>query len=432
MNKNDIKTKWGQYIDTDKLVDAMMTLLTTYGHRNTEHGVCCMLEQFFTNKESLIKLLQKSEHYTGDLRIVLDEQLERRSNKYDVSNLISRFPLEVKAAERIKKRTDANGKTMADYLKIGKPKVSIDDLENEEFIDAISTRKSALSTFTPQGFTYASEDAYSDFVNAIGYFRYVTSSIVPDETVDYVANYGVVKGMKTSRAFNKICHHYEVDKEPAYNKEFAKYADMVNGLKRDVKFFISVNPLDYLTMSFGVNWSSCHTIDKRNVRRTNTAYSGQYCGGTVSYMLDETSIITYVHNGMPEDHETGKIYRNMFHFGGDGVLLQSRIYPQGNDGCTDLYKEFRLIVQKEFAKMLELTSNIWTRRNSVTNVDTMGCHYPDYKYNDESNISYPSERPQCKQQSITVGSHRICPNCGTSAENTGSSNLSHCTCPIII
>ena len=430
MNKNDIKTKWGQYTDTDKLVDDMMQLLSKYDHRNTEHGVCCVLEQFFTQKEPLIKLLQKSEHYAGDLRIVLDEQLERRGNSTEINRWVNYFPANVNAESCIKKTTDANNKTMADYLKIGKQKISIDDLENEELIAALSVRSEALSEFTYDGFTKTSLDQYDKFIVAISRFRYFTSSTISSELAENLVDYKVREGMKTSRAFNKICHHFTVDKAPRYNKEFAQYSDMVSTSKRAVKFFISVNPLDYLTMSFGVNWASCHTIDRMNVRRMENSYSGGYCGGTMSYMLDATSIITYVHNTMPENYETGKVYRNMFHLGGDGVLLQSRVYPQGNDGCTDLYKEFRSIMQKELASMLGLEANRWTKRNSVSNVNSVGVHYRDYSYNRDCNISYPTERPQCQQQTISVGSERICPHCGRGAEELSTCYLSHHDCNI--
>lgn len=61
--KANLKEAWGQYCDTDKLVDDVMSLLTKYNHRNSEHGVCIMLNEYFTNKKDLIELLQKSEHY---------------------------------------------------------------------------------------------------------------------------------------------------------------------------------------------------------------------------------------------------------------------------------------------------------------------------------------------------------------------------------
>ena len=104
MNKSQLKIKWGKYADTDKLVDDIMCLLTRYNHRNSEHGVCCVLDKFFTNKEPLINILQKSKYYMGDLRIVLDEQLERRGNKYEIDNCVYKFPSVVNAAEYIKKK----------------------------------------------------------------------------------------------------------------------------------------------------------------------------------------------------------------------------------------------------------------------------------------------------------------------------------------
>ena len=440
MNKSDIKAKWGQYTDTDKLVDDMMSLLTKYNHRNTEHGVCCILDEFFKNKEPLIKLLQKSEHYVGNLRIVLDEQIERRSSVDDVNRWITHFPSKIGAKVCIMKTTDSNGKTIGDYLKIGKEKVSIDDFENEDFVSSLSQRNDAINGFNSDGFTVESVQAYDKFIRVINCFQGVTSGVVPERIVESLSAYKINEGTKTSRAFNKICAYFGADKsqttiinshgqkQRAYDVEFAKYADMVNGLKRQIKFFISVNPLDYLTMSFGVNWASCHTIDKENVRRLDNNYSGMYCGGTISYMLDTTSIITYVHDTMPEDHETGKVYRNMFHFGGDGVLLQGRIYPQGNDGCTDLYQEFRYIVQAELAKILELDNNKWIKRSAVINVTSRGCHYKDYQNFSSCNISYPAERSQCQHQIIIVGHIGICPYCGESTEGLNSSSLTHSGC----
>ena len=430
MNKNDIKEKWGQYIDTDKLVDDMMALLTKYDHRNTEHGVCRVLDAFFETKEPLIKLLQKSEHYAGDLRIVLDEELERRSSSTDVLQFMRGFSSAVNAEGIIKKKTDANNKTIDDYIKIGRQKITADDLDNAEFISVMQTRASDLSAFTNDGFTVASVDRYREFTYAIDPFYRITASAIPNDIAEFLGHYKVHKGTKTSRAFNAVCRYFAVDKAPAYNKQFAMYADMVSGLKRHIKFFISVNPLDYLTMSFGVNWASCHTIDKLNVRRMSNSYSGMYCGGTMSYMLDPTSIVTYVHNEMPESYEDGKVYRNMFHLGGEGVLLQGRVYPQGNDGCTDLYKEFRSIMQKELASLLGLENNKWTRRSSIQNVVSSGVHYRDYNNYTDCNISYPSERPQCSEQIICVGSERICFYCGESAESIDSGCLAHHYCNI--
>ena len=111
--------------------------------------------------------------------------------------------------------------------------------------------------------------------------------------------------------------------------------------------------------------------------------------------------------------EEGKIYRNMFHYD-NGTLIQGRIYPQGNDGATDLYQTFRTIVQEEFSKLLSLQNNSWIKRtcgcgeNAITN----GVHYEDYFHYSGCNVSYPREMPSARDYVVEIGHKRICPKCG--------------------
>jgi hypothetical protein len=181
-------------------------------------------------------------------------------------------------------------------------------------------------------------------------------------------------------------------------------------------------------MSFGKSWASCHTIDKNNRRNMPNSYSGAYCGGTLSYMLDSVSIITYVVDNGEDVQTSGKIYRNMFHFG-NNVLIQGRVYPQGNDGATDLYKKFRDFIQTELATMLGLEKNMWTIRSGTRACSEMsyseGQHYTDYTCNSDCNVTYPSERKDSISR-ITIGHDGICPHCGE--EHTMSSWISHNSC----
>lgn len=94
-------------------------------------------------------------------------------------------------------------------------------------------------------------------------------------------------GQKMSRVMNKLLTYIGYNKLPDYNREFAKYADAINPLQIVRHTVLSVNPLDYLTMSFGNSWASCHTIDKTNKRNMPNSYEGMYSSGTVSYMLDK-------------------------------------------------------------------------------------------------------------------------------------------------
>lgn len=436
MNKAELKNLYGGYCDTDKLVDDMMALLSKYRHRNSEHGVCKLLDEYFRNKASLIELLSKSSHYAGDMRIILDMELERENKSYDISDFCSRFGAKVGASKHLLVSTDAHGKKVTDYLKTGVSKINIKDLDNEEIMGKLTKARENLDQFTDEGYTKESDANYGRFMNSIcnNGMRYVYGSTLNEgqaASLNGRADYKLAPGMKTSRAFNRICTYYKINECPQYNKLFAQYADMVSGLKRKLKFFISVNPLDYLTMSFGNSWASCHTIDKNNIRRMPNDYSGMYCGGTLSYMLDKTSIITYVHTSIPDDVEEGKLYRNMFHYDYP-ILVQSRVYPQGNDGNTDLYKIFRGIVQNEFAELLGLQENMWTKsgRNVSSYTNSSGVHYRDYTSFGSANVSYPKE---CKEDVgdalINIGHNGICPYCGE--EYSTSGYLSHGRCTIV-
>lgn len=421
MLKAELKEKWGMYCDTDILVDNMMALLTKYHHNNTENGVCTILDTYFTNKQSLIDLFAKSERYIGNMRICLNVEMERMNNAREVRNFCECFADTVGAREVICTKRDAYGKTLEDYLRTGIKKLKARDLHYGNLATQLRGNEERRKQFRHDGFTRESWDQYAQFVGGTMAFKHSTEPTLCDQTITELKANGIttsfVTGMKTSRAFNRLCTNFHVDKASAYNKMFAQYADMVSGLKRKMKFYISLNPLDYLTMSFGNSWSSCQTIDKKNERNMPNSYSGMHCGGTLSYMLDGTSIITYAHMNATEDHEEGKIYRNMFHYY-DGLLAQGRVYPQGNDGATDLYKTFRRFVQTEMSKLLEVSDD-WVKRSAspIENIYSYGVHYRDYEHFDGCNLTYPKAMSYAVDTMIDVGHERICPICGKTVKN---------------
>lgn len=446
MNKADLRQKWSQYCDTDKLVDDMMALLTKYHHNNTEHGVCSILEEYFTQKHSLIELIKKSSHYIGEMRVAFDIEITNYAQATEISDFCRTFCHTLGVRDHLVKKVDEHGKCRADYIKTGITHMSAMDLLNTELVARLSTHGEKLNKFNSFGEFIESIVAFEKFCYMIAdCFGNHTSDKVNDRIANDAANLNppvsLAAGMKTSRAFNKVCtayginklHPHQIQAEDGtertvypYDRLFAKYSDMISGHKRKLKFFMSVNPLDYLTASFGVNWNSCHDIDQYNVRGLiGRNYSGSHCAGVMSYLLDSTSVITYVHKDMPSSFEEGKIYRNMFHFD-NGLLIQSRIYPQGNDGCTDLYKEFREIVQAEFAEMLELQENHWIVDPCVTyrQVSSAGQHYKDYLHNNECNLSYPAEKEDIKSNIVHIGHENICPVCGRS----NHTSYSHLVC----
>lgn len=419
MTKENLRNAWGHYCDTDKIVDDMMALLSAYHHRNSEHGVCTILNKYFTNKEPIIKLLMSSGSYVGDLRIILKKKFARETVANDVYNFVYNFRNDRAVRNSILSYRDEQGKKMTDYLTTGKSYMKLKDIKKAQNL-------AGLEKFNLwNGATTESAEKEQGFMNYMYTFGDIYTPLLQQE---YNMN-GVKlhKGLKTSRAFNKVCAYYGVDKCNKYNKEFAKYADMVSGKERELYYIISVNPLDYLTMSFGNSWASCHTIDKRNKRNMPNNYSGQYCNGTLSYMMDESSIVTYVVDELRDNlHEQGRLYRNMFHLNLNGkTFVQGRVYPQGCDGSTDLYKKFREYVQEEFTPLLGMSENLWKVRNTDSSVNSTGYHYQDYYSYEDCRVFYPSEG-SCYV--VDVGAIGICPYCGQ--EYHTAEYLSHDRCNI--
>ena len=435
MNKSDLSREWSKYINTDELVDAVCSMYKENCHPYSEHGVCTMLDEFFIQKERLIQMIVKSKNYIGNLRIACQKEFDRQINGDEVYRFIS-HNIHTLNPEQMLEYVDESGKTYFDYLYTGK---NVYDIDNMPSIEDQTKRKKSLDAFNYMNkATSASCNKLADFNDYMGQFQNINTSILQQDVYvwDNTDAPTIKKGTKTSRAFNTICCYYGVDKfNPTevpvndengnpigmktvypYNKIFAAYSDLVSDLKRKMYFVISLNPLDYLTMSNGVSWKSCHNI-----------YDGCYKGGTLSYMLDTTSIITFVVNELNNPiHEQPKFYRQMFHYD-DGMFMQNRLYPQGNDGAVNLYDKFRNFVIEEFSELLNEKGE-WTvddgPKACKSHVSSHGVHYKDYHTNNSCNIFYPiSSRNKQENHVMIVGHNGICAKCGKPFSSNG--RLSH-------
>lgn len=425
MNKESLHAKWSEHYNASKIAEDMIEVLTEARHPNSVHGVCTLLDKSFTNKAALLEIMVKSAHYIGDGRIVIPAEFER---KIDANEVLTFFKdIETKLClDHMLTMQDDKGKTLIDHLVTGKKAFNLSELEqmedknlNEAFDFYTGATQETAKRY------YAVREGMKSFARQ----PYVTL------TSDIVVSDRVFKAKtKTSRAFNEMCCLYGVDKlNPQgvtkeengqtvtktvypYNKVFAQYSDLVSNLARKMYYVISVNPLDYLAMSNGVSWHSCHRIT-----------DGGWKGGTLSYMLDETSIITYVVSDLDQPlHKLPRYYRQMIHYS-EGMFLQNRLYPQGNDGATDLYTKFRNLVAAEFSDLLE-TEDDWEVQMGYKacsdHTNSTGSHYVDYTRNKECNIFYPvSKREMIRNHIMTIGHSGICVKCGRTYSS--SSQLAH-------
>ena len=247
-------------------------------------------------------------------------------------------------------------------------------------------------------------------------------------------DFKVFAGQKISKVVNKFCKRKGIHKLPNYGRKFSKFSDDINELDIKRHTIISINPIDYLTMSFGNSWKSCHTIDKLNDRHIDGQDAGGcYSGGTLSYMLDGASIVYYTvdskYNGTDFEFQP-KVNRCMFHLGED-KLIQGRVYPQSNDGDQTIYEEIRAIMQKITSEMFNV-NNLWINKKGTSECGNMttsyGMHYRDYRNFNSCNVSYlkPEEGKSKNVTRIIIGHSGICPQCGNEHSYQRSILCRHC------
>lgn len=390
-DKKEGKVMNNNSITKEEMIEEIESLLDRYDHDNTSYGVSKIYDTWYNNKYVLREILSKHPMYNGRGQIVL------RSTDYT---------REVGYAD------------IRRFVLWAKEKLTINDPYAEKL-------KDTLFVFTALSFYFKPtiEIESEDIKQIISSLKAIKTKTLPHD------------GERTARFVGKLCRELKLNTYYGYESEYAKYADAINPITLKRTTVMSVNPLDYLTMSFGNSWASCHTIDKTNVRGKPNSYEGQYCSGTLSYMLDETSMVVYTisddyKGNNPETQE--KITRCMFHYGED-KLIQGRMYPQSNDGDEGVSKEVRLIVQKVLSECLDVP-NYWNVKKGTEAcedvVSSEGTHYRDYESFSTCNVSMPVGINNDKI--ITIGHEPICPKCGCehSEEETlccaGCSPITYC------
>ena len=112
--------------------------------------------------------------------------------------------------------------------------------------------------------------------------------------------------------------------------------------------------------------------------------------------------------------------------------MQNRLYPQGNDGATNLYEKFRGFVVDEFSELLGVERKWKVECGSMAcrdHVRSHGTHYKDYHHNNSCSIFYPeAKKTEMLSRIMDVGHNAICPHCGN--EHTNSGMISHISCAI--
>ena len=231
-----------------------------------------------------------------------------------------------------------------------------------------------------------------------------------------------IKDIRLVTEYDNSGTPHERQRDFGWNRKYAEYCDAINPLKVKQWTCISVNPIDYIRMSMGKGWASCHTIDKINKDDRSSTYEGCYSAGTLSYMLDDCTVEMYVvsENYRGNDYELqDKIHRCNFHLG-HGKIVQGRVYPDGRDSSSfpNISTEMREIFCRVISECLNIP-NYWTINKGVSACmeiaykDEDALNYPDWEnYNDCVAIRVGSTETKINHEPIVIGATAKCVCCG--------------------
>lgn len=177
----------------------------------------------------------------------------------------------------------------------------------------------------------AENDDFIKFLesNFSGFFSNIV--VNPPENNEF----GIVRGSKLLKSFKRFAADNDV-------REIQDLASRyIQRSKIEGYLYFSVDPTDFLTLSENnENWTSCHTLD------------GDYRGGNLSYMVDNTTIIAYICDGLnkrlkvlPEGYTwNSKKWRMLIHTNFSTIVYYNRQYPYSS------------------RQLLELTHDIFTEK----------------------------------------------------------------------
>ena len=242
-------------------------------------------------------------------------------------------------------------------------------------------------------------ECYAEYYDILIRIHYRMIDIVTGEDVaSSLKDLGIKTSAKAklsrtmAKIFEFLVKKYKIEVDKHFNQLLTVLYDSFKAKSDKHTLFISINPADFLSMSNGNGWQSCHRL------------GGDYASGTLSYAFDGVTLITYIAaNSNHNDILTPKLFRQVLHITRNGIIF-SRIYGFTNPTMNER-------IQEEIVKYLNLklagdancSSEFFrTKKNAP--------HYPDYEYVSESSIQTLKE--PLNITSNIIGSHVLCIACG--------------------
>lgn len=246
---------------------------------------------------------------------------------------------------------------------------------------------------------------------------------------DFINNLFMIKYINENMKFSKILSKMEkqeklydflTEKEKTdYERKKANFFDFTRTLEKKYIYILSINPIDYLTMSnpfVSDSWVSCHRIEG-----SDPDEAGSYQAGCLSYMNDSVSIISYlIDEEADKNQEIGfqrKINRMMIGLNED-VVCFSRLYPDYQDN------DKKQILINKFFELFPDYNTTPTNETFFLRSGKGSLQYRDYNFVSTYNIiNYFNKNAITKTpeeiRHLVFGGPAYCINCGEQLSDAG-------------
>jgi hypothetical protein len=204
----------------------------------------------------------------------------------------------------------------------------------------------------------------------------------------------------------------------SFDKIYARFADTLSELVIKKITLVSLHFCDFMTMSNGNSWSSCHFINSNNIfhETSTSSYSGCYKQGCLSYALDCPSFLLYT---LPNTYKGEEYYRQqkinrMCCQYEEGILITGKCYPDNEDYRITRYRQMLQLI----LSTIEDVPNLWTFSRKVDRIEAFvetadgAAHYRDYESSGQKpTISMCKHRIDLDHM-LTIGHRAYCVHCG--------------------
>ena len=345
----------------------------------SESGISANIDEWLSNKSSLIGMFSKSPYWNEEtLSVIKPVSYTPETNIDDAINLFNR--LFNCAFDIIGQNGEKDAKTAMKLLRMAQA----GDLSYPR----LSIHKERIET--PEEFAF---------------FK---------EVLEYP---GINVGMKWSRLIQAIFKKIDTNiiKDPTFAEKYTRWTEGISSRPATYTLSISLNPADYILMSYGNSWSSCHIINP-SIAKGSGDYNGIHKAGTLDYMSDNSAVMvqTLDNRTKPEDLPvTTRVHRNVFFVKPEiPAIVQSRLYPNNNEAQVKglLGAEVRSVLSEIYGG-----NGLWRPSDMSRIIKKGDKHYPDYQSYGSTSMHFVPEgqkAPVTHETRFESGNVVHCLSCG--------------------